>query len=84
VPASHVASLIIGVFFVLYGVTVVVLRVRFTRFAKKLESNMYGALGRRVAERFTPGFIATIGCFFIVFGAGGLVSLALGHPLFPV
>ena len=83
-PPSNILSLVIGVFFLLYGITVVVFRVPFTRSAKKMESTLYGALGRRVAERFTPGFIATIGCFFILFGTGGLVSLALGHPLFPV
>ena len=83
-PPSNILSLVIGVFFLLYGVTVVVFRVPFTRFMKKMESTLYGAMGRRIAERFTPGLIATIGCFFILFGIVGLVTLALGHPMFPV
>jgi len=84
VPASDILSLVIGAIFFLYGITIVVFRVPFTRFAKKMESTLYGALGRRVAERFTPGFIATLGFFFVLFGAAGLVSVALGHPMFPV
>jgi len=84
VPASNILSLVVGVFFLMYGVTVVIFRGPFTRFAKKMEATLYGALGRRVAEHFTPGFIVTIGCFFVLFGGGGLVSLALGYPMFPV
>lgn len=83
-PPSNIFSLVIAVLFLLYGITVVVFRAPFTRFAKKMESTLFGSLGRRVAERFTPGLIATIRCFFILFGTGGLVSLALGHPMFPV
>lgn len=83
-PASNILSLVVGVFFLLYGITIVIFRAPFTRFAKKMESTLYGALGRRVAERFTPGLIATIGCFFVLFGAAGLVSLAFGYPMFPV
>jgi hypothetical protein len=82
--ASAALSAAVGVFFVLYGIAVVVFRAPFTRFAKKTESTMYGATGRRVARRFTPRFIAVIGCCFIVSGGAALVALAFGHPVFPV
>ncbi|ROS46502.1 hypothetical protein EDF53_1330 [Curtobacterium sp. PhB78] len=61
-----------------------VFRAPFTRFARKMVSTLYGALGRRIAKRFASELIATIGCFFIAFSVGDLVCLALGSPMAPV
>lgn len=77
-------SLVIGIVFFGYGICIIVWRRQFNRFSKWMLSTLYGRLGRRVTQRFSPTFIALIGAFFVLFGATGLVFLATGRPLFEV
>lgn len=73
-----------GSFLVLWGTAVVVFRVRFARFARKVEEESLGEFGRRTGAHFTPPVMAFIGCVFIGAGALVLISLAAGSPVFTV
>lgn len=81
--AVDVLNLVVGSVFLVWGMVFVVFFGPLTRGARRVQAFLFGELGRRTSEGFSPGLTAVCGTFFAVFGAIVLVRLLLGDPLVP-
>jgi hypothetical protein len=80
---ADVLNLVVGSVFLVWGMVLVVFCGRLTRGARRMQAFLFGELGRRTAEGFSPGLTAVCGAFFAVFGSIVLVRLLLDDPLLP-
>ena len=67
-------ALAAGFVAILVGVLIMIFRKFLARSSAGIQENMYGELGRKAAEKSTPGRMRNVGIVFVI--VGGLCVLA--------